>query len=55
MKGKTHEPIQEAVPGDIIAVAKVEGLHIGDTVAFRTDAPMMPGVVLPGADVRHGR
>lgn len=47
VKGKTHEPIQEAVPGDIVAVAKVEGLHVGDTVAFRTDAPRMPDMVFP--------
>ncbi|MBL8867061.1 MAG: elongation factor G, partial [Planctomycetia bacterium] len=47
MQGKNHVPIQEAVPGDIIAVAKVEGLHVGDTVAFRTDAPKMPAMAFP--------
>jgi elongation factor G len=47
MQGKNHVPIQEAVPGDIIAVAKVEGLHVGDTVAFRTDAPKMPAMNFP--------
>ncbi|QEL17197.1 elongation factor G [Limnoglobus roseus] len=47
VKGKSHEPIQEAVPGDIIAVAKVEGLHVGDTVAFRADAPKMPEMGFP--------
>ncbi len=47
MQGKSHVPIQEAVPGDIVAVAKVEGLHIGDTIAFRTDAPKMPDMVFP--------
>jgi elongation factor G len=47
VQGKSHVPIQEAVPGDIVAVAKVDGLHIGDTVAFRADAPKMPEMVFP--------
>ena len=42
VQGKTNVPIQEAVPGDIVAVAKVDGLHVGDTVAFRADAPKVP-------------
>ncbi|MCS7046305.1 MAG: GTP-binding protein, partial [Gemmataceae bacterium] len=32
MQGKTQKPIQEAVPGDLVAVAKVEDLKIGDTI-----------------------
>src|SRR5262249_4568590 len=32
MQGKTHQVVPEAYPGDIVGVAKVEGLHIGDTV-----------------------
>jgi elongation factor G len=47
VQGKTHSPIQEAVPGDIIAVAKVDGLHIGDTVAFRADARKLPEMQFP--------
>jgi elongation factor G len=47
VQGKTHVPIQEAVPGDIIAVAKVDGLHVGDTVAFQSDAPKLPEMQFP--------
>jgi elongation factor G len=32
IQGKTNQPVPEAYPGDIIAVAKVDGLQIGDTV-----------------------
>jgi elongation factor G len=42
IQGKTNQPVAEAYPGDIIAVAKVEDLHIGDTVAFSKDAPKLP-------------
>jgi elongation factor G len=45
--GKVHQPVQEAVPGDIVAVAKVDGLHVGDTVAFRTDASKLPDMPFP--------
>ena len=47
IQGKTSKPITEAIPGDIIAVAKVEDLHIGDTVAFNTNAPKLPAPVYP--------
>ena len=47
MNGKTHVPIHEAVPGDIVAVSKVDGLHIGDTIAFRADAPMVADMHFP--------
>lgn len=47
VQGKTHEPMQEAVPGDIIAVAKIDGLSVGDTVAFRADAPRVKEPVFP--------
>jgi elongation factor G len=47
VQGNKHMPVQEAVPGDIIAVAKVDGLHIGDTVAYRADAPKMPTIHFP--------
>jgi elongation factor G len=42
VQGKQYVPVPEAGPGDIVAVAKVDGLHIGDTVAFRADAPKLP-------------
>ena len=47
VQGKTHTPVPEAVPGDIVAVAKVDGLHVGDTVAYRTDAPKLPAPAFP--------
>ncbi|HVK12984.1 MAG TPA: elongation factor G [Gemmataceae bacterium] len=42
IQGKTNQPVPEAYPGDIIAVAKVEDLHIGDTVSFDKHAPKLP-------------
>jgi elongation factor G len=47
MQGKTQKPISEAIAGDIVAVAKVEDLHIGDTVAAKADAPRLPQPSLP--------
>ncbi len=41
------EPTPQAVPGDIVAVAKEDGLHVGDTVAFRADAPLLPAIPFP--------
>lgn len=41
-QGKATKPIPEAVPGDIIAVAKVEDLHIGDTVGTQPGEPKLP-------------
>jgi elongation factor G len=42
MQGNKHTPLPEAVPGDIFAVAKVEDLHIGDTVSNHPGAPKLP-------------
>lgn len=42
VQGKTNQPVPEAYPGDIIAVAKVDDLHIGDTVCFDRHAPKLP-------------
>ena len=36
-----------ACVGDILAVAKVEDLHIGDTVALNANAPKLPPAVYP--------
>jgi elongation factor G len=47
VQGKTHVAVPEAGPGDIIAVAKVDGLHVGDTVALKSDAPMLPAIRFP--------
>lgn len=47
VQGKTHVPVPEAVPGDIVAVAKVDGLHVGDTVAYRSDVTLLPAFKFP--------
>jgi elongation factor G len=47
VQGKTTTPVTEAVPGDIVAVAKVDGLHVGDTVAFKPDATLLPAIKFP--------
>ena len=41
IQGKASTPITEAIAGDIIAVAKVEGLHIGDTVGTHAGVPQL--------------
>jgi elongation factor G len=40
-------PVQEAGPGDLVAIAKVEGLEIGDTIAYTTTAPPLPPTTFP--------
>jgi elongation factor G len=46
-QGKTSKPMPAAIPGDIIAVAKVEDLQIGDTVALNSHAPKLAAPVYP--------
>src|SRR5262249_18248157 len=41
MQGKQQKPVPEAIAGDIVAVAKVEDLHIGDSVAGSANAPKL--------------
>ncbi|MDY3551120.1 elongation factor G [Gemmata sp. JC717] len=41
-QGKATTQVHEAGPGDIVAVAKVEGLEIGDTIAYTNHAPKLP-------------
>ena len=41
-QGKQTTQVPEAGPGDIVAIAKVEGLDIGDTIAYTASAPKMP-------------
>lgn len=41
-QGKTTSQVHEAGPGDIVAIAKVEGLEIGDTIAYTNHAPKLP-------------
>ncbi|MCZ2342492.1 MAG: elongation factor G [Bacteroidales bacterium] len=47
VQGKTSTAVEEAVAGDIVAVAKIDGLHVGDTIAFRADAPILPAIAFP--------
>jgi elongation factor G len=42
MQGKSQKPVPEAIAGDIVAVAKIEDLHIGDTVGTNANAPKLP-------------
>ncbi|MBN8926440.1 MAG: elongation factor G, partial [Rhodospirillales bacterium] len=42
VQGKNTQQVHEAVPGDIVAIAKVEGLDIGDTIAYTASAPKVP-------------
>src|SRR5262249_51428242 len=47
MQGKQQKNVPEAIAGDIVAVAKVEDLHVGDTVGTSTAAPKLPPLVFP--------
>jgi elongation factor G len=47
MQGKEHKPVTDAIPGDIIAVTKVEDLHVGDTVSDKAGAPKLTGFTFP--------
>jgi elongation factor G len=42
VQGKNTSQIHEVGPGDIVAIAKVEGLEIGDTIAYTNHAPKVP-------------
>src|SRR5204862_886443 len=42
VQGKQLEPVTEAVAGDIVALAKIEDLHIGDTLAGAAGAERLP-------------
>ena len=41
IQGKANSPEPEAIAGDIVAVAKVDGLHIGDTVGTSAQIPRL--------------
>jgi len=47
VQGKNTSPIHEAGPGDIVALAKVEGMEIGDTIAYTNHVPQLPPPVFP--------
>jgi elongation factor G len=42
MQGKSQKTVPEAGPGDILAVAKVEDLGIGDTIGTAAQTPKLP-------------
>jgi elongation factor G len=42
IQGKQQEAVKEVVAGDIVALPKVEDLHIGDTVAASANASKLP-------------
>jgi elongation factor G len=47
VQGKTTKPVPDVVPGDIIAVAKIEDLRIGDTVGTHSHTPKLPEPTYP--------
>jgi elongation factor G len=47
MQGKQHQNVPDAIAGDIVAVAKVEDLHLGDTIAGGAHAPKLPRSTFP--------
>jgi elongation factor G len=42
IQGKANSPVPEAIAGDVVAVAKVDGLKIGDTVGAGSHVPRLP-------------
>jgi elongation factor G len=47
MQGKQQANVTEAIPGDILAVAKVEDLHIGDSISSSAHGPKLPRATYP--------
>lgn len=47
IQGKSQHPVQEAVAGDIVAIAKIDDLHVGDTISDRADAPRLEPLHFP--------
>jgi elongation factor G len=47
VQGKTHQSVPEACAGDIVAVAKVDDLHVGDTVTTVAHGPKLPTPTFP--------
>lgn len=45
-EGLKQMPIERAEPGDIIAIAGIEGIHIGDTITSATDPRPLPRIVV---------
>jgi elongation factor G len=47
MQGKQQKPVPEAIAGDIVAVAKVEELHIGDSIGVHAGSPKLAPPAFP--------
>jgi elongation factor G len=47
VQGKTTKPVAEIIAGDIVAVAKIDDLHIGDTVGHHAGEPVLPLPTFP--------
>src|SRR5258708_5371535 len=47
MQGKTQKTVPDAIAGDIVAVAKVEDLHVSDTIGAHAHPPKMAPLVFP--------
>jgi elongation factor G len=47
VQGKGQKAVPGAIAGDIVAVAKVEDLHIGDTVASNANGPKLARMAMP--------
>lgn len=47
LQGKTQKTVPDAIAGDILAVAKLEDVHIGDTLAANNQAPKLPQPTYP--------
>ncbi len=47
IQGSKHVNVPEVIPGDVFAVAKVEDLHIGDTVGNHAGTPKLPPLTFP--------
>ncbi len=47
MQGNKNAAVPKAIPGDIVAITKVEDLHIGDTVGNHAHAPRMQAFKFP--------
>ena len=45
-EGLKQAPIEKAEPGDIISIAGIEGIHIGDTITSATDPRPLPRIVV---------
>ncbi|MCF6156050.1 MAG: elongation factor G [Candidatus Brocadia sp.] len=45
--GKEQQPVSKAIPGDIIAVSKLEDMHISDTICDPKHPVKFPEIVFP--------